>query len=310
MPSCTPSQAPTPQPSINLFYPNFDADGFDQGCVNDGNQPAYMEASSGTYMHSTLDSCCSSHFSWNYNGCMGQLDDTCNRALWYPDWEGDNTGCIRDGNEPLYMLANPTMYMFNTKADCCSEHYGWSEDCMGSGSSSSGGKYYADWLGDDTCKNDGSAPSYMVSNPSMWLHDTLADCCAKNYNWKLDECMGTSETASSGLFYPDWSGSNEGCLNDGSEPAYMLANPTMWMFDTLAACCERHYAYNLSACTGEAASSGTAKFYMDWGNNKCVQDCEGAAPCGGLAESWDQKYDTQDECCAEKMSWDTKSCKA
>ena len=241
---------------------------------------------------------------------MGQLDDTCNRALWYPDWEGDNTGCIRDGNEPLYMLANPTMYMFNTKADCCSEHYGWSEDCMGSGSSSSGGKYYADWLGDDTCKNDGSAPSYMVSNPSMWLHDTLADCCAKNYNWKLDECMGTSETASSGLFYPDWSGSNEGCLNDGSEPAYMLANPTMWMFDTLAACCERHYTYNLSACTGEAASSGTAKFYMDWGNNKCVQDCEGAAPCGGLAESWDQKYDTQDECCAEKMSWDTKSCKA
>ena len=27
-------------------------------------------------------------------------------ALWYPDWEGTNSGCKRDGNEPLYMTEN------------------------------------------------------------------------------------------------------------------------------------------------------------------------------------------------------------
>lgn len=90
----------------------------------------------------------------------------------------------------------------------------------------------------------------------------------------------------------------------------MIANPSMWMFDTLTACCEKHYGYNLSACTGASSSAGTSKFYMDWGANKCVQDCEGAAPCGGIAESWDTKYDTKAECCDEKMGWDTRTCNA
>ena len=120
MPSCTLSQAPTIGSSINLFYPDFIADGYDaQGCLNDENQPAYIDSNQGTYMHYTLDICSSTHFGWNYNGCMGNFDDTCSRALWYPDWEGYNTGCIRDGNEPLYMTQNAAVFLFNTKTDCC-----------------------------------------------------------------------------------------------------------------------------------------------------------------------------------------------
>ena len=110
---------------------------------------------------------------------MGTLDQTCARALWYPDWEGTNTGCTRDGNEPLYMTQNPAIYLFSTKADCCTEYYSYNmADCLGgSGATSSGSKYYADWLGDDTCKNDGGAPSYMIANPTQWLYDTLSACC-------------------------------------------------------------------------------------------------------------------------------------
>lgn len=266
-------------------------------------------------MHSTLEKCCSTHFAWNYNGCMGKLDDTCARALWYPDWEGANAGCTRDGNEPLYMTENAPHYLFSTKADCCNEHYSWNiAECMGSSAGNSGGKYYPDWLGDDTCVNDGSAPDYMVNNPDMWLHDTLESCCSKNYSWKLAECNngGTapSSGSGSGMYYPDWAGDNEGCLNDGAEPDYMVNNPTLWMFSTLDACCEKHYAYNLAGCTGASGSSGTNKFYMDWNASKCVQDCVGAAPCGGLAESWDAKFDTKSECCSEKMSWDKQACNA
>eukprot|EP00956_Cyclotella_meneghiniana_P016329 scaffold25770_cov31-Cyclotella_meneghiniana.AAC.2 len=40
-PSCTPSSAPTPSPSINLFYPDQSKSG---KCLNDGGQPAWMEA--------------------------------------------------------------------------------------------------------------------------------------------------------------------------------------------------------------------------------------------------------------------------
>ena len=58
------------------------------------------------------------------------------------------------------------------------EHYDWNlSECMGTTASTSTSKYYPDWLGDKTCKNDGSAPEYMVLNPTMWLHDTLSDCC-------------------------------------------------------------------------------------------------------------------------------------
>ena len=121
---------------------------------------------------------------------------------------------------------------------------------MGTTSSTSTGKYYPDWLGDDTCKNDGSAPEYMILNPTMWLHDTLSDCCKvclaiypiecvlcifpktsiiiiclflcvqTNYGWKMNDCMGTTPAGSTGKFYPDWSGANEGCLDDGGEPQY------------------------------------------------------------------------------------------
>jgi hypothetical protein len=82
------------------------------------------------------------------------------RALWYPDWEGSNTGCAGDGNEPLYMTQNPTFYLFS-KADCCAEYFYWNyEEYVGSSPSGSGSKYYADWLCDDTCKNDGNASTY------------------------------------------------------------------------------------------------------------------------------------------------------
>eukprot|EP00804_Cyclotella_cryptica_P017072 CCRYP_003317-RA/>CCRYP_003317-RA protein AED:0.06 eAED:0.06 QI:0/1/0.5/1/1/1/2/198/460 len=315
MPSCTPSQSPTPAPSVHLFYPDWSGEGFNQGCLNDGNEPAYMASNPGVYLHSTLDKCCSTHFAWNYDGCMGKLDDTCARALWYPDWEGTNTGCVRDGNEPLYMTQNNVQYLFSTKADCCKEHYSWNlVECMGTSSATSGNKYYPDWLGDDTCKNDGAAPTYMAQNPTMWLHDTLSSCCTKNYGWKMSECMNggnaPAPSPGSGLYYPDWTGSNEGCLNDGNEPDYMAANPTLWMHSTLDSCCKKNYSYNLSSCTGAAASSGSLKWYMSWDAKKCVQDCVGAAPCGGAANSWDLTYDTQSKCCSERMWWDITACKA
>jgi len=38
-------------------------------------------------------------------------------------------------------------------------------------------------------------------------------------------------------------------------------------------------------------------FYADWDLFKCVQDCQGPEPCGGLRESWEQPFDTLRECC-------------
>ena len=64
----------------------------------------------------------------------------------------------------------------------------------------------------------------VVQNPTQWLYDTLSACCSANYGWKVDECLGTTTTTTSGLYYPDWSGDNEGCLNDGNEVSFIISS--------------------------------------------------------------------------------------
>jgi len=157
MPSCTPSSQPTPPEETFLFYPDWSATG--EGCKNDGEEPSYMSANPNDYMTSTLDSCCRTFFDWNYNVCMGLLPGICARALFYPDWEGSNTACIDDGNEPSYMTANPVGYLFSHKTDCCERHYSHNyEDCVGTSASAYSNLYYPDWETDHTCKTGGTQP--------------------------------------------------------------------------------------------------------------------------------------------------------
>ena len=51
-----------------------------------------------------------------------------------------------------------------------------------------------------------------------------------------------------------------------------------------------------------------AKFYKSWVHKTCVQDCDGAWPCGGQAQSWDYVYDTLNKCCDE-TDWYNDNCK-
>jgi hypothetical protein len=304
MPSCTPTDSPTPPEETFLFYPVW-ASG-SEGCLNDGNEPSYMSANPADYMSSTLDKCCNTFFGWNYDICMGLLDDSCARALWYPDWDGENVGCTKDGEEPYYMTSNPMSYLFAQRSDCCSEHYEWNyADCMGTSPSSSN-LYYPYWDdNENVCKNDNNAPLFMIQNP-IWLHSDLESCCSSNFQWKYADCLsegGATASAPSGLYFPDWEGANTGCINDGTEPDYMSQNPDMWMHTTLAEFCDENYSWDLSACLGGSSPTGTLKYYMSYDEGTCVQDCIGASPCGGLAESWDYLYDTQSSCCSERAWW-------
>ena len=55
--------------------------------------------------------------------------------------------------------------------------------------------------------------------------------------------------------------------------------------------------------TGEAFA-GSAKYYVDWVRGKCVQDCDGDAPCGGLAPSWiTVRHDSVETCCSSHLYW-------
>ncbi|KAL3797965.1 hypothetical protein HJC23_013203 [Cyclotella cryptica] len=257
-PSPSPSKSPTSS-SSNLFYPDQTQHVYNTGCLNDGRQPSWMEVNPTYWLFSTRDKCCKQHFSWNYNFCMG-ADGTDSYALWYPDWEGTNKGCLHDSYAPSYMTQNPSHYLFDSRQDCCKKHYSWNyAECVGGEAADSGEKWYVDWtLGDNTCKNDGKAPDYMTQQSSIWLFDKQEDCLSSSfYSYDMTPCMGTE---ASGKFFPDWSPGNEGCLVDernARAPKYKLQSK-MWLYDTLDQCCTAHFSYKLSDCKGESVVERTS----------------------------------------------------
>ncbi|ACI64216.1 predicted protein [Thalassiosira pseudonana CCMP1335] len=167
-------------------------------------------------------------------------------------------------------------------------------------------KFYPDWANDLTCKNDNNKPQYMVLNPTMWLLDSRESCCKKFFSWQLSDCMQEGDAAPSVLYYPDWAGLNKGCINDGNAPSYMQYNPSMWMFEDLEDCCDRHYLWDLATCLGASATAGSDKWFVDYFLNKCVKECVGDEPCGGLVDgTWVDLFESQSECCSKKMWWNT-----
>jgi len=85
----------------------------------------------------------------------------------------------------------------------------------------------------------------------------------------------------------------------------MFNNPTWYLSSTLKQCCERHFYFDLNTCMGTTVE-GTDKWYVKYEAMMCVQDCVGASPCGGIVESWDETFDSKEDCCDEKMWYDNK----
>jgi len=313
-PSCTPSMSPTDPATMHLYYPDWRGG---SGCLNDGNEPAYIGANPGQHMHSTLDSCCQTYFGWNFNECVGNLPGICARSLFYPDWDGKNEGCIDDGNEPKYMTDNAISFMFTKLEECCEAHYQWDLfKCVGKKGTLNAELFYPDWTGaNDSCRNGGGQPTYMNNNVGSWMFKTLAECCAAHFSSassKTSTCVGAGSTPTktpgtvtgNEKYYPDWSKSL--CINDGEQPSYMTSNQEIWMYDSLKECCDTRFTWNSAACVSSASpTSGTNKYYMDFGKQKCVKDCEGTL-CGGLASPWDILYDSLKACCAQRNWWNDK----
>jgi len=178
-------------------------------------------------------------------------------------------------------------------------------------SSAADSLYYPDWTkSNGGCKTGGGQPQYMTLAPSTWMFATLDACCSRYYSWMLNDCKGTSGAAPSGLWYPDWTGPDDTCKNDGSEPQYMALNPVAWMHSSKQACCEANYGWMLNECLGSSAGTADKWFMVYDGLFKCKKDCVvgTGASCGGRAESWDELFDTRSACCAEKAAWNPTDC--
>ena len=164
--------------------------------------------------------------------------------------------------------------------------------------------YYPDWAGDNKkCLNDGEEPNYMLFNAHHFLSNTLQECCDRFYQWNLYGCTGITPTLSNGEYYPDWENSSTGtCKNDGGFPEYMLAEQGHYLSTTLEKCCKKHYHWDINKCMG-ISGTGSDEWYVDWETYTCAQDCDGASPCGGLAQNWFETFSSVDECCRAKLPW-------
>ena len=129
----------------------------------------------------------------------------------------------------------------------------------------------------------------------MVLHDSAEDCCSAEYSWIDTElCNARTAHASSSKYWADKSGK---CYQDSIVATIDLS---VELYDSIEDCCAFGVSW-LSEAVCLAASVavtglGSSSFYVQ--NEKCVKDCEGAAPCGGLAESWNIKYGSEAQCCA------------
>jgi hypothetical protein len=105
------------------------------------------------------------------------------------------------------------------------------------------------------------------------------------------------------------------CVQDPPLPA---DNTWTQKHDDVQQCCQTHLSWKCPnnpeygvcpECTNDGVDVSAwytppdpSKFYVKEG--KCVQNCDGASPCGGVnEESWVTKYDDVQLCCEDKLSW-------
>ena len=205
------------------------------------------------------------------------------------------------------MLSNHGYFMSGTLAECCKNFYQWDYySCTGTTPTLTNGDYYPNWSGGgNTCVNDGNYPEYMLYDQSWYLSLTLQDCCQRFYHWKLDECLGDDYVyVGSNNWYPQWE--DDTCVQDceGASPCGGAAQSWNDLYTSRDQCCSMRFSWNKDKCMGsEAVDVGSSQWYVDWSTHTCVQDCSGASPCGGLADTWMQLFSSKANCCDAKLSW-------
>jgi hypothetical protein len=139
-----------------------------------------------------------------------------------------------------------------------------------------------DLISESRCEKSG-----LVKDTWVILHDTAEKCCSEEYNWIDSElCSARSTHAFSSKYWADKSGK---CYQDS---VVATTDLSVELYDSIEDCCAFGIPWlSEGACFAasgiELTGSGSNSFYVL--NEKCVKDCVGAAPCGGLAEKWNIK---------------------
>lgn len=302
------------------FYPDWD--GHSGTCLQDGNEPQYMQKNGTSWIYDTLEGCCTEYYDgWNWNNCL----HTFGSGQWFVDYTTGKCGtdCHIGSGSTCIGLANPVANdLFLDPLTCCQAKLQWKfdefceADSLGTSCYLGTGKYYrgdnSKELDSNVCVRDcriGSAdPSCggIIEEEHIKLYETPEDCCTNEFDWIQNElCAKRTTRGSVSKYWPDMT---EGkCVDDSISPTEDLS---VELYDTRASCCTVIHWVSDAACIADSSSvalepQGSGKYYIDWRNEKCVADCaegSGEQDCGGLAEIWDDLHETAADCC-DYMPW-------
>lgn len=192
---------------LGLYYPAWG--GSRDTCINDGNQPDYMNLQPDLWMTESLIDCCLTYYGWIPDECVMQnaeatiisgsdsasiADSTAN--LYYPDWTGTNT--CTTGDAPGYMKRQPEIWMYSTLEDCCKAYYDWDEGDYDACVSIAGGVvptqvpvdgWYVKWDSFTCVRNcEGASPCGGIRKKWNVLHQTQKICCSEHLWWTGNDC--------------------------------------------------------------------------------------------------------------------------
>ena len=150
----------------------------------------------------------------------------------------------------------------------------------------------------------------MLGESITELYPSASACCSAQLSWMSNElCVSISTGVHTNMFYADQTASvcRKDCQAGNGLPCG--GSPTdlsLTLYNSLELCCATKVPWE-PFCVDKSNGNepqGSQKYYVNWSYGKCALDCPvgSAAGCGGVANSWDPKYDTQAACCSA-ISW-------
>jgi len=305
-----------PTNSTGLYYPDWE---YDSGTCLQGKAPLYMELEPEIWLYDTLEDCCERYFGgWNENKCRNIKGS----GLWYVSHSLEKcvTDCEEGQGATCGGLANPfSDDLFADPRTCCVSDLPWvfiefcEAESLLSDCYAGTGKYYrGDTVGNKFCVKDcdpeanGDATcGGLVEDTYVVLYDTAEECCSAEHDWMTNElCAARSDHIVINKYWPDKI--NSKCILDSLTPADDLS---ISIYNSTADCCSEainwlSQADCQTASGDDIALAASNMFFVDWRHERCAQDCEGAAPCGGVGhgQAWDDMYDTLQQCC-DVLHW-------
>ncbi|KAL3787625.1 hypothetical protein HJC23_011773 [Cyclotella cryptica] len=310
-----------------------------QDCAISSSSPACKpttDASASNTLFDTAAACCAGKLGWipaatcasvSTTGVATAVNGT---AKFYADYSSSPARCAKDcntANDPTCggILTNVAgVQMFDTAAACCAAKFSWMDKdyCAALTTGASTNKWYVDYQS-NTCKKDCPAATNSPcggSPPdlSMQLFADAATCCSTKLGWvQASTCTGASTsatTAASGSlkYYADYTSGT--CKKDcavattAPECGGVLANSVgVQLFDSAATCCAGKFGWiDKDLCTAMGTGGYTNKFYVDYADNACKQDCAAASGtnCAGHpGDKATQLFSTAAACCSSKLSY-------